>query len=151
MIRTDREYQEALARLEKDRDVIRQQRERLETMDLSSAEVQRALEPTMAFHEQLVEEVETYDRMRRGDIDSVWSLDEVGRILIGLRISAGLSQRELAGRLKVSESQVSRDERNDYHGISLDRAGRIVQAIGGTVEIKALPPERATQPELAHA
>ncbi len=151
MIRTDREYQEALARLDKDRDVIRQQRERLETTDLSGADVQRALEPTMAFHEQLVEEVETYDRMRRGDIDSVWSLDEVGRILIGLRIAAGLSQRELAGRLKVSESQVSRDERNDYHGISLERAERIVQAIGGTVEVKAQPPERAPQPEMASA
>ena len=151
MILSGREYHEAQARLDKDRDIITQQRERLEALRLSDVEVQRALEPTLAFHEQLVEEVETYDRMRRGDIDSVWSLAQIGRILIGLRIAAGLSQRELASRLKVSESQVSRDERNDYHGISLDRAERIVQAIGGEIEVKAQAPPRRPGREMARA
>ena len=30
----------------------------------------------------------------------------------------------------VNESQVSRDERNEYHGITVDRASRILDALG---------------------
>jgi transcriptional regulator with XRE-family HTH domain len=40
------------------------------------------------------------------------------------------SQRELAKRLGVPESQVSRDERNEYFGITLERAVRILDALG---------------------
>jgi len=36
----------------------------------------------------------------------------------------------LAQRLGVHESQVSRDERNEYHNITLDRAGRILDVLG---------------------
>jgi transcriptional regulator with XRE-family HTH domain len=34
----------------------------------------------------------------------------IGQLLISLRIAQGISQRELARRLNVHESQVSRDE-----------------------------------------
>lgn len=46
------------------------------------------------------------------------------------RLAAGLTQRELAAKLQVDESQVSRDERNEYHGVSVDRAVRILDALG---------------------
>jgi len=35
-------------------------------------------------------------------------------MLAALRIARGVSQRDLAGRLGVHESQVSRDKRNEY-------------------------------------
>ena len=54
---------------------------------------------------------------------------------MALRIAQGLSQRELAERLAVHESQVSRDERNEYHGITVDRVERILDALG--VEVKS--------------
>jgi len=50
-------------------------------------------------------------------------------MLIALRIARGVSQRKLAERLGVHESQVSRDERNEYHGITLDRASRVLDAL----------------------
>lgn len=137
MIRTDTEYQDALKRLRQDQLVINTQRERLAAMELSSAEVARALEPAMAFHDQLREEVEIYERMRRGDIAPIESLMDIGRVLIGLRIARGLSQRQLAELMNVSESQVSRDERNDYHNITLERAQRIVRALHGKVRVQA--------------
>ena len=37
---------------------------------------------------------------------------------------------ELAERLGVDLSQVSRDERNDYRGITVDRAQRVMDALG---------------------
>ncbi len=42
----------------------------------------------------------------------------------------GLSQRELAEKLGVHESQVSHDERNEYYGITIERATRILDALG---------------------
>ena len=39
-------------------------------------------------------------------------------MLIGVRFAMGLSQRELAAKLAVHKWQVSRDERNEYYGVS---------------------------------
>ncbi len=41
-----------------------------------------------------------------------------------------MTQRELARRLSVDEAMVSRDERNEYHGITVDRAKRMLDALG---------------------
>jgi transcriptional regulator with XRE-family HTH domain len=57
----------------------------------------------------------------------------VGTLLIALRIANGLSQKEVAPRLGVSEAQVSHDERNEYHGITVDRAQRVLDAMGETL------------------
>lgn len=141
MIRSDSEYQDAIQRLHQDRAVIQAQREAFKAMDLSEEEVERGIEPALSFHEQLREEVEVYERMRRGDITPIESLADIGRVLIGLRIARGITQRQLAESLEVSESQVSRDERNDYHGITVERAQRIIMALHGRVRVEAQPIE----------
>ena len=57
-----------------------------------------------------------------------------GGLLIGLRIAQGISQIELAKRLGVSEAQVSKDEKNEYHGVSVEKTQRIIDALGVTVK-----------------
>lgn len=89
-----------------------------------------------SFHLQLVEEVQSYERLKRGDLDEIMNLHGIGRALVALRIALGLTQRELANRLNVDESQVSRDERNDYHGVTVDRASRILDVLGVSVMSK---------------
>jgi len=42
----------------------------------------------------------------------------------------GLSQRGLAGKLGVQEPRVARDERNEYCGVTVERAARILDALG---------------------
>jgi len=49
--------------------------------------------------------------------------------MVGARIAMGLTQRQLAERLNIHESQVSRDERNEYHGVSVERAQRVLDAM----------------------
>ena len=129
MIRTNAEYTDALRRMSEDRDFLSAQRDELQRLGLNPQEVERAMQPAIAFHEQLKEEVETYERMRRGDYRVIEDLNNIGRILIALRIAADVSQAELARRLNVSESIISRDERNEYHGISVERAQRIFNAL----------------------
>lgn len=92
-----------------------------------------AMQPAPAFQEQLVEEVAWYKRIKSGDVSPVYPLTELGRLLIALGIAAGLTQRELAERLSVSESQISRDERREYYGISPERAQRIAGVLNARI------------------
>lgn len=144
MIRNEGEYREAVARLEEDRRIIQLQREALEAKRYTPDEVAAGLEPALAFHEQLVDEVAWYERVKRHDVEAIKDLTSIGRLLIALRIAQGLSQRDLATLLGVSEAVVSRDERNEYHGIGVERAQRILDALGAqlvtTVEALTTPP-----------
>lgn len=130
MIRSESEYQEAVQRLKEEAQRIKEQQKELGKLDLTREEVKRVLDPMRSFHEQLKEEVTSYERLRRGEFDEIRNFEGMGRLLVALRIAKGLSQRELADRLEVHESQVSRDERNEYYGASVERMKRIVEALG---------------------
>lgn len=93
-------------------------------------ELDRLMQPLISFHNQLKEEVEAYERIKRGDLGAIFNLKSIGRWLIGARIALNLSQKEFAEKTGVSEAQVSRDEINEYHGITLDRAQKIIDALG---------------------
>ncbi len=133
MIRNETEYREALQRLDQDRTFADQQRAGLVRAGLRPDEVDRGMEPVLSFQAQLAEEVEWYEHARRGEIPSVYNLTHVGRQLIALRIAKGISQRELAERLGVSEAVVSRDERNEYHNVTVTRAQKVIEALRGDV------------------
>lgn len=145
MIRNEQEYQECLKRLGQDRQHIAQQKKALKEAGLTAKQIKKALEPARSFHEQLEEEVEWYERVKRRDFGEIQKITDLGQILIALRIANSLSQQELADRLGVSASMVSRDERNEYTGITLDRAQRILDTLGeevvSRVGDKTLEPE----------
>ena len=129
MIRNETEYQEAVRRLGEETTRLADHEARLKEMNLGPDEVKRALDPLRSFHMQLAEEVESYERLKRGDMGELTNLHGLGRMLVALRIATGFTQRELAERLGVHESQVSRDERNEYHGITVERGSRILDAL----------------------
>jgi ribosome-binding protein aMBF1 (putative translation factor) len=130
MIRNENEYREAVVRLAEEKKRLAAQKAELEKMGLPADQTKRVLDPLRSFHLQLEEEVESYERLKRGEFEEIRNFRGFGHLLISLRIARGLSQRDLAERLGVHESQVSRDERNEYHGITLDRASRILDALG---------------------
>jgi ribosome-binding protein aMBF1 (putative translation factor) len=130
MIRTDFEYRETLKRIENAEQQFREEEAKLKAKGYDRAAIKRLLDPGRAFYEQIKSEVRNYERLKRGEFDELHNLQGLGHLLIGARIASGLSQRELADRLGVHESQVSRDERNDYSGVTVDRADRILQSLG---------------------
>lgn len=136
MIRNEREYKEALSRLERDSEAIAAQKRALIEHGLSAEEVERALGPLLSFRAQLEEEVKWYERARRREFEVSHDVRDIGHMLIALRIANGLTQKELAAKLGVSEAQVSRDERNEYHGITVERAQRILNAMGETLRFE---------------
>jgi len=136
VIRNEREYREALSRLKRDGEVITNQRRALVESGLSEEEVDRGLGPLLSFQAQLEEEVEWYERARRREFKVSHDVRDIGYMLIALRIANGLTQKELAEKLGVSEAMVSRDERNEYHGITVERAQRILDAMGETLRFE---------------
>ena len=136
MIRNENEYREAVARLDDERKRIEEHRARLKAAHLTKEEVKRVIDPIETFHLQLKEEVESYERLKRGEFDELENLRGLGHLLIAVRIAQGISQRSLAERLGVHESQVSRDERNEYSGINLERAAKILDALNARLRTR---------------
>ncbi len=151
MIRNEAEYQEAATRLQQEATRLEEHRKHLQSLGLNDEEATRALDPLRAFHLQLVEEVQSYERLKRGDVGELLNLHGLGHTLVSLRIARGLSQRELAGLLNVHESQVSRDERNEYHGITVERATKILDAINVRMRSAFEQPVRRDMPMGAEA
>ena len=145
MIRNETEYQEAAKRLQAEKARLTDHEKRLKAEGHSASEVKHLMDPLRSFHLQLEEEVAHYERLKRGDFDELLNLKGLGRLLTGLRIARGYTQKELAERLGVHESQISRDERNEYHGITVERASKILEALG-TVLVTSYEPTRS-QPE----
>jgi ribosome-binding protein aMBF1 (putative translation factor) len=141
MIRNENEYREAVTRLAEEQQRIAAQKAELKKAGLTADEIKRVLDPIRSFRLQLQDDVQRYERLRRGEFEELQNLRGLGPLLISLRIARGFSQRQLAERLEVHESQISRDERNEYHGITLERAARILDALGvelhSTVELSA--------------
>lgn len=138
MIRSENEYREAVGRLNEESKRIKDQQKQFQKADLPKDEIKRLLDPIRSFHEQLAEEVTSYERLKRGEFDEIRNFDGIGRLLVALRIAQGVSQRELAERLGVHESQISRDERNEYHGVTIERASRVLDALGADTRTAVL-------------
>jgi len=151
MIRTEAEHKEARRRLEQDQAVAERQRAALVSAGLTTEEVERAMQPLLSFQAQLVEEIAWFEAVRGRRIPVIRNLTQIGRLLVALRIAQGVTQRELANRLGVNESAVSRDERNEYHGITLERAQKIIEALGVAVATRVEDPSEAENRELVPA
>jgi len=136
MIRNEAEYQEAANRLIAEKSRLAEHRARLKETGLSEDEIKRVMDPMESFHLQLLEEVESYERLKRGEFDELINLRGLGHLLISLRISKDMTQHDLAQKLGVHSSQVSRDERNEYFGITLERAIKVLDALGVELRTK---------------
>ena len=134
MIRNEAEYEYSVKQLREQAERMREQEAEIAGMDLNREEIKRAMDPVRSFHKRLKEEVESYERLKRGEFDELRNLGGLGQLLVALRVAQCLSQRQLAERLAVHESQVSRDERNEYHGITVERAERVLEALA--VEVR---------------
>jgi hypothetical protein len=111
MIRNEAECQEASKRLGEGTERPEQHGTRLKEAGLDEDEIKRVIDPLASFHLQLREEVDAYERLKRGEFDKPDNFRYLGHLPIASQIARGLTRRELARRLGGHETQVSRDER----------------------------------------
>lgn len=82
--------------------------------------------------ETLQQEVREYEALRDSP-PRAFRLDSFGetpRALIQARIAAGLSQKDLAGRLGLKEQQIQRYEATEYASASMARVSAVLRALG---------------------
>ena len=81
---------------------------------------------------QLEEELREYDQLKSGNLrlPRIDLLDEIAPFIVKLRIAKGVSQTELAHRLRVSKQVISRYEESDYQAVGIARLQEILDAIG---------------------
>jgi Holliday junction resolvasome RuvABC DNA-binding subunit len=149
MIKTEREYKTMLAQLDQEERNLEEQRIALTEAGLNESQLQAAMNPLLSFRDQLKEEIDFYEKIMRKDFSALQSFDSIGRLLIALRIASNVSQHELALRLQVSDSQVSRDERDEYYGATVQKLTAVLKALGyrAQTSIEAIGP--STEPECA--
>ena len=136
MIKTEKEYLEAKSRLANEQKVIADQKIKLKKAELTKDQIKLAIDPLSSFMLQLKEEITEYEKLKRGEFGDLINLYGIGRTLVALRIFKGIKQSELASKLVVKESQVSRDESNDYHGASIEKIQKVLDALGVTLKTK---------------
>lgn len=61
MIRSESEYKQAVSRLREEESRMAEHANELKSLDLSRQEIKRAMDPLRSFHEQLKEEVESFE------------------------------------------------------------------------------------------
>lgn len=150
MIRTESEYLATKEELEEAHARLAARKRALNAEGLSKDEIERELDPLLLMHSQMEVDVQWYEDARARRLPPV-PLANLGAGLIALRIANGVSQRELANRLKVHESTVSRDERNEYHGITIERAERVAVALGEQLHVPLQSAPQSTTHRISHS
>jgi predicted nucleotidyltransferase/DNA-binding XRE family transcriptional regulator len=62
---------------------------------------------------------------------------DIGPLLVASRVSQGLTQRELARRVGVTQPQIARWEAGEYRSASLNHVDEVARALGVTVVLPA--------------
>ena len=129
MIKNERQYKitksqiarftEALERVEASQHESRSRLNRLEADALRSQ------------LDELKAEVARYEELQAAEAKpiQIHSLGELSNALIQARITAGLSQRDLAERMNLKEQQIQRYEATDYTSASLARLRQVAEAL----------------------
>ena len=99
---------------------------------------EEALESTI---EELREELRDYSRAKAGhvDLEALFAVDKIGGVLISARIARGLTQKQLAGMVRLKEQQIQRYEARDYANVDLGRVQEIARALVAEAATEAVP------------
>lgn len=157
MIRNDLECKKTKTELESQRTHLERSKALSLKEGLTEEQANVLIEPSSIFLSQMEEEIRDYENLRDGNLHTLNTMirhtcqNNLGMLLIAFRIFSGISQRQLASLLKVDESQVSRDEQNEYFGITLHRASKILDVLGDKangeirITVEYSPRKRATK------
>lgn len=146
MIKHERQYastKEWIARFERSIAEIRASPGPADSLDAEKRDVLgRAQE---GLRDRLRAEVAEYEALRSGAVGrlTVTSLGSCAEALIKARIATGLTQRQLADRLRIGEDEIERDEATDYESASMARVIEVADALGLRITAEILLPNGA--------
>lgn len=98
------------------------------------------------FLEEQLKDPDFAERFKRAG--EAW---DIALQLAALREKAGLSQKDLARKLKTSQQNVSRLESPAYEGHSLSMLRRVAEVLGASVRVVIEPRKNSSRPIVAEA
>jgi len=129
-VRSARQYKDSLKHFTEQKRRIKEYSDQLiQQTGLSRDAVENTLAPLHFYLDEIEQEITIYEKAIDRNIKGSIKLNELGKYLVGIRIQKRLSQRELARRIGVHESQISREERNDYSGLTINKAQKVLKAL----------------------
>jgi len=137
MLRTEKELEGAKKQLSKLNELYETQMTELQGKGLSKKQAEDSLSSSFTYAKQCQEEIDLYERLKKGELPPEDHFASLGRYFVAARIARKMTQRQLAERLNVKESAVSRDERNEYHGMSTDKMYKVAAVLGLKVLVQA--------------
>jgi transcriptional regulator with XRE-family HTH domain len=99
-----------------------------------------------AYLEEQLRDPDFAERFKRAG--EAW---DVALQLAALREKAGLSQKDLARKLKTSQQNISRLESPSYEGHSLTMLRRVAEVLGATIRVTLTPKGEAEHMTLSEA
>lgn len=130
MLKTAKARRDALEAIEVlENEEIPAEEARRRAKGVSERVIASIIGPMRAQVARLRHDVALYDRVAAGDLSMFTEIEEIGQLLIAARIARGITQRQLAEQLETHESQVSRDERFEYQGLTVERLGELCRAL----------------------
>lgn len=132
LIRNDKECKTAQERLEALRAQVQKISADLAKRNLDDQTVSLATAAQRVMADEMEWDITLYKRLKAGELEAVpdFEPEERGKALICLRLVKGWSQRQLADALGVSEAVLSRDEHNEYRGVSMEKYAKVLRALG---------------------
>jgi ribosome-binding protein aMBF1 (putative translation factor) len=137
MMKSDKECELAKVQLSKLTELHETQLKDLKSKGLTEAQAKDSLSSSWTYAMQCKEEIELYEKLKKGKLPPMQHFSTKGKYFVAARIAKGMTQRELAEKLGVKESAVSRDERNEYHGMSVEKMERLAEALNIKILISA--------------
>lgn len=133
MIKNERQYRITRAQADKFGRALSQMRiSSARSADVHPLLVKAQEDAVRSQLEDLEAQIAEYEALRSGHqkVLEVESFADLPRALIQARVAAGLSQKQLAGRLGVAEQQIQQYEASDYASASFTRIQEVIQALG---------------------
>lgn len=134
MIRSEAEYRKAQRDVGLALEMLEEEQRHWLAEGMTANEALAMLEPMRLRIAELNDRIALFERVRAGDLSMFATFEHVGEALIAARLARGLNQRQFADLIGVHESQVSRDERNEYHGVGRERLGDLMETLGLRLE-----------------
>lgn len=145
MIKNDRQFGIVRNRVERLEQLQDELLERLEREPENKARLELELRAARAEIRSMKDDLEDYEALKAGraEIGRAERIEDVPGLLIRARVAAGLSQSDLAERLRLHPQQIQRYEATDYESASLSRLIEVARALevelGAGIESPATP------------
>ncbi len=103
---------------------------------------------------QLEREIKEYEDIKKNlflDSEKITELYKISQSLAKIRISRGITQKQMARKVGCKQSDISRLEREGYCGYTINQLNKIAKALNVKIEINLIPEERLAEGKVAQS